>query len=80
MIVYSLDSKAFKLFHLGTNQVIIFRDVIFDENSVHPMTNFHKQSYADGDIVEGIFPGVVLSSSSTLNPNLQQQGENFPST
>ena len=66
----SLDSKAHKIFHPDTNKVVTFRDVIFDENSIHPMTDFHKHNYANGDIFEGIFVGVMLSSSSITNPNL----------
>ena len=69
-IGYSPYSKAYKLFHLDTNKVITSRDVIFSENSVHPMTDLYKHNYADGDIFEGLLLGVMPSSSSIIDPNL----------
>ena len=78
-IGYSPDSKAYTLFNLATNKVITSRDVISDEDSVHPMTDFHKHNYAEGDIFEGLLPGVMPSSSSITDPNLQQGGSFPPS-
>ena len=46
-IGYSPDSKAYRLFNPATNKVITSRDVILDENSINPMTDFHKHNYAD---------------------------------
>ena len=69
---YSFNSKAYKVFSIAINKVNIFRDVSFYENLVHPMIDFHKHNYANGDIFEGLLLGVMLSSSSIADPNLQQ--------
>ena len=75
-IGYSPDNEAYKLFNPATDKVIISRDIIFDKNLINPMTNFHKHNYADGDIFEGLLPGLMYPSYSIANPHLQQ-GRNF---